>query len=624
MPHCPANGLMHSGWIPRTPSAALAIAMALFGCSTTMDGAGPAGDGDGDGNGSGSGGSASGGSSGASGATQGGSAGTSGASGGGASGAAGTSGTGGEPPLPPDEVERACTAMNGMLNEGLTRLRRMTRVQFNNTVRDLVGASGTPADAISPDERIGPFASNAIAPVTDLVVEQHMEVAAALARDAQARMATLSPCDLAADSGTTCATRFVNEFGLRAYRRPLEPDEVTRYVALYNVGKQGAGGAANGFRLVVEAMLQAPSFLYHPDAGAAGTPSATPVPLTGYELASRLSYFLWNSMPDAALFGQAASGAILDPATITAEVERLLNDPKASATIGLFHRQWLQLDDLASKEQDVATYPLYSTALVDAMLEETTLFSDYVIRQGDALLGTLLTSNLAFPRGDLFDVYGAVEPANYQAGTAVPLDPSQRAGILTQAAFLTRHAHRNQTSPVHRGIIVRENILCQPLEPPPPDVNAVPPPPTESTTTRERFAQHSADPTCAGCHVTDRSDWPRLRALRSGRRVSNDGRTGCRRRNRRVLRGGTRSRRPLRWRHRAREQVVALGRSSQLRRRSVVPFLARTDGNPERRLLDPRHSQRIPRLGRQHSPAHGSHRNVRRFPQRSSHRELAP
>ncbi len=485
-------------WIFGGTGAVLALGVGLAGCSNTIGGPGPSNDGPGADNGGSAGtGSAQGGSSGTSG--------SSGASGAGAAGAAGTSGaagTGGEPPLPPDDVERDCTAMNGVMNEGLTRLRRMTRVEYNNTVRDLVGAGGAPADAISPDERIGPFASNAIAPITELIVEQHMEVAAALARDAATRMATLAPCDLAADSGTTCATRFITEFGQRAYRRPLEADEVTRYVALYNVGKQGAGGASNGFRLVVEAMLQAPSFLYHSDLGTSGVPSPTPVPLTGYELASRLSYFLWNSMPDAELFALAQSGALADPATLPGQVERLLADPKASATIGLFHRQWLELDDLSAKDKDATVYPLYSAGLFDAMLEETTLFSDYVVRQGDGLLRTLLTSNLAFPTGNLFDVYGVTEPANYRAGTPVSLNQNERAGILTQGAFLARHSHRDQTSPVHRGIIVRENILCQPLEPPPAGVNAVVPPPNAATSTRERFAQHSADDTCAGCHVS--------------------------------------------------------------------------------------------------------------------------
>ncbi len=135
------------------------------------------------------------------------------------------------------------------------------------------------------------------------------------------------------------------------------------------------------------------------------------------------------------------------------------------------------------------------------MLQETTYFTRSVVLEGDGLLKTLLTSNLAFPEGPLFEVYGLTEPAGFVPGTAVALDATRRSGILTQAAFLTRHAHGNQTSPVHRGILVRENLLCQPIDPPPANVAASPPPPTPATSTRERFAQHVADGACAGCHT---------------------------------------------------------------------------------------------------------------------------
>jgi hypothetical protein len=395
-------------------------------------------------------------------------------------------------------VERACAAMNGMLNAGITKLRRMTRMQFDNTTRDLVGSSGSPADAIAPDERVGPFNSNAIAPITELIVQQHMEVAGTLALDARSRMATLAGCDLAA--GMTCVTEFITEFGLRAYRRPLDADEISRYVSLYNLGTQG-GGAQNGFRLVVEAMLQAPSFLYHADVGASGSPTGTPVPLTSYGLASRLSYFLWNTMPDPTLFELATGNTLGDAAVLGAQVERMLGDTKAASTIGLFHRQWLGLEELPNKEKNTTLFPLYSPNLVTAMLAETNYFSDYVVRQGDGLLRTLFTSNVGFPDGALFDVYGATRPQGYTAGTPVMLNASQRAGILTQAAFLARHSHGDQTSPVHRGLVVRENLLCQPIDPPPENVNAVPLPPSPVTSTRERVAQHLEVETCAGCHV---------------------------------------------------------------------------------------------------------------------------
>src|SRR5262245_3050151 len=188
-------------------------------------------------------------------------------------------GPGGPPgTLPPgttDTTATLCAQAGPGLHVGRTRLRPLTRTQSNNTVRDLLGVTDGPAAAISPDERIGPFFSNAIAPITDLIVQQHQEVAARLATSVQPRMAQIAPCDLAADTGDTCARQFLDDFGLRAYRRPLEADEVTKYLALYNLGRTQAG-AANGFRMVVETMLQSPFFLYHVDVGDSGTPSTTP------------------------------------------------------------------------------------------------------------------------------------------------------------------------------------------------------------------------------------------------------------------------------------------------------------------------------------------------------------
>lgn len=417
-------------------------------------------------------------------------------------GTSNTAGAGGASGTAVDPAAASCAASNNALNAGLTPTRRLARHEFNNTVRDLLGATGTPADALADDEQVGPFYSNAIAPIDELLVQQHSELAATLATAAKASMKTLSPCDLAAETGTTttCATRFVTAFGQRAYRRPLTQAEVTKYVSLYSLGRQAAEGAANGFRLVVETMLQSPYFLYHYDVGAKGTVQAGTVPVTAWELASRLSYFLWNSMPDDALFALAQNGTLTAEATISAQVTRMLADPRAASTIAMFHRQWLGLTHLAAQPKDATLYAQFSPALADAMLHETALFTDAVIRQGDGLLKTLLTSNLAYPQGALFDVYGVPQPAGYQVGTAVALDASKRAGILTQAAFLSRWAHADQTSPVHRGKLIRLNVLCGTVPPPPDNANTTPPPPTAITSTRQRFAQHVADPTCAGCH----------------------------------------------------------------------------------------------------------------------------
>jgi hypothetical protein len=408
-------------------------------------------------------------------------------------GFAGMTGTGVDP------VVAACMASNGVLNAGLTPARRLTHDQFNNTVRDLLGATGSPADALAPDEQIGPFDSNAIAVVDETLVQQHQEVAAKLAEAAKARMTQISPCNLANDTGTTCATQFVTEFGKKAYRRPLDSTEIQKYVSLYTLGKTGLD-AANGFRLVVEAMLQSPFFLYHHDVGANGTPQPGTVKLTGFELAARLSYFLWNSMPDDTLFGLAQNGTLGNDTVLSAQVDRMLASDKAGTTIALFHREWLDVTELPSQTKEASLYPSYNAQLVTAMMSEVDMFSDYVVRRGDGLLKTLLTSNMAFPQGGLFNIYGVSQPANFKVGDPVMLDANRRAGILTQAAFLTRWAHGNQTSPVHRGKLVRRNIMCGYIPPPPPTANTNPPPPTAATSTRQRFDQHRTNPDCRDCH----------------------------------------------------------------------------------------------------------------------------
>jgi hypothetical protein len=396
----------------------------------------------------------------------------------------------------------ACAQSGGVLNAGLTPLRRLTREQYNNTVRDLIGATGSPADSFSDDEKIGPFHSNAIAPIDELEVQQYGEVAATLATSAIAAMNRLSPCNLASDTGTatTCATQFLTQFGRRAYRRPLSSAELQQYVSLYALGKQG-GGVQNGFRLVVQTMLQSPFFLYHQDVGATGLPQPGVVALSPYELASRISYFLWNTMPDDPLFAAAAANGLSGDAALTSQVQRMLADPKAAATIASFHRQWLDVEDVGDQLKDATMFPGFNPQLTDAMTQELSLFSNYVVLQGDGMLKTLLTSNMAFPQGGLFGIYGVPQPAGFTVGTAVALDATRRAGILTQAAFLTKWSHADQTSPVHRGKLVRLNLLCGFIGSPPANVNTAPPVPTPVTSTRERFAQHESDPVCASCHV---------------------------------------------------------------------------------------------------------------------------
>jgi len=403
-------------------------------------------------------------------------------------------------PLPPDRdgVADACKAKAGVLETGRTPLRRLTRAELDNSVRALLQVEAAAATSVTPDEKMGPFYSNAVAPVDELAVEQYQELAQRVAAAAASRAATIAGCELATDAA--CPARFIESFGRKAYRRPLEAAEKTELLAVFEAGK-AAGDALSGFRTVVEAMLQSPFFLYHDDtfvrAGATQHPSVAPLPLDPYALAARLSFFLVGSTPDEQLMTAAEQGKLASVADLTGQVRRLLASEPATETIGQFHRQWLGVADLQTVDRK---YPAFSAELAAAAYEETKAFSNYVLRKGDGKLSTLLTSNLAFPSGTLFQVYGAQQPAGYQAGTPVELDGSQRAGLLTQAAFLMKHAHTDQTSPVHRGILVRENLLCGKILPPPPTVIVTVPPVTAATSTRQRFSQHDADPACGACH----------------------------------------------------------------------------------------------------------------------------
>ena len=405
------------------------------------------------------------------------------------SGGTGNTGTGGSAGTP-NPTEEDCAAQTGdAMRVGRTRLRRLTRSQFDHTVRDLLNVTDNPASAITPDEQVGPFASNAISPVTDLIVAQHQEIAARIATSVLARATDIAGCDLA--SGESCVRSFVTSFGRRAYRRPLETSEIDGYVELFGVAED----APNGFRLILEAMLQSPFFLYHADVGASGEPTAAPSALTPYELASRLSYFLWDTMPDAALAAHADSGDLQDTAVLGSEVARMLDDPKAGDAIPLFHLQWLAINPT-----EFGSLTQAEPALTQAMLAETSRFSDFVVRRGDGLLDTLLTANFSFPSGPLFDLYGVTQPSGFEPGMQVTLNSAQRGGILTQPAFLVKHYRGSAGSVVHRGVTVRENLLCQPIDPPPLDVVTSPLPPAEGTTARDRFRAHESDPTCGGCH----------------------------------------------------------------------------------------------------------------------------
>ncbi len=369
---------------------------------------------------------------------------------------------------------------------GKTRLRRLTREQYANAVTDLLGLQGEWAENLEYDEKIGPFSSNYTSPVSGVLVDQYIASAEAIGEAVVANVDTVVSCD----PGTSqCVEDTVIRLGRRAYRRPLEQDEQARLVALV----EGAETADAGIGLLARALLSSPNFLYHVevDDGAMAT-------VRDHELAARLSFFLWNSIPDDALLDVADDGSLADPEVRRAQVERMLDDPRSQRALQSFHLQWLGLDGLSSLQKNPEQVPEFET-LRDSMHDELARFVDWVINEGDGTLESLLTAPYAFPDAALAELYGLKLPAGHDPSDPLPVE--HRAGLLTLPAFLATHAHDAASAPIRRGVMVRSNVLCNPPPPPPPNADTEPPDPDPDATTRELFEQHTADPSCAGCHV---------------------------------------------------------------------------------------------------------------------------
>jgi hypothetical protein len=387
-------------------------------------------------------------------------------------------------------------------------LRRLTAEQYRRSVRDLLGV---PTDGIQLplDEGTAGFFANTLAPVSELQIEQYGRAAESVARAAAANLPALTAgIDGCASAGSdvVCADRFSDRFGRRVYRRPLTAPERQALHELYRSGR-AAGGSAEGLKLIVQALLSSPHFLYllepAPAAVAATTakaPGGPVAPVSSFALASRLAYFLWGSTPDEALLEAAQSGRLRDTRGLRDETVRLMKDGRFRDALASFHLQWLDLTELGAVEKRNKIYPLFTPKLRAAMQQETVRFVDQVIRQEDGRLETLLTGRFSVVGEGLFELYGLGARTGANADwRKVDLAPP-RAGLLSQASFLTAHAHWDKPSLVLRGKTIRERLLCTDLPPPPPDVNNTPPPFDPKLSMRERFEDHRSEVSCSRCH----------------------------------------------------------------------------------------------------------------------------
>jgi Protein of unknown function (DUF1592)/Protein of unknown function (DUF1588)/Protein of unknown function (DUF1595)/Protein of unknown function (DUF1585)/Protein of unknown function (DUF1587) len=382
---------------------------------------------------------------------------------------------------------------------GPTPLRRLDRREYNNTVRDLLGDNTSPADKF-PSDHQDDFNFRRAGIVSTQDYSTVRDAAEALAAAANVNM--LAPCTTgAAAAEEACAKKFATNFGLRAYRRPLTTAEVDSLMTLYRDGRAMAmADYAGGIKIMLEGILQSPSFLYHWEGGpAAPVLEGKVIKLNDYENASHLSYFLWGSMPDQALFDLAAAKKLNTAADLEAQARRMLSDPKARDTVGQFLEEWMGLDAVLIRQKDLMMYPEFKDDQVKAaMIGEARTFLEQVVFDGDGLLSTALTANYSFVNQPLAPIYG--KTASGMDFQKMDLDPAQRSGLFTQPGFLTVTGATNGSNPVKRGRKIFEGMLCGELPPPPANV-PLPKPASAGGTTRERFAEHSAQACAAGCHV---------------------------------------------------------------------------------------------------------------------------
>lgn len=401
---------------------------------------------------------------------------------------------------PVDQASLASCAST--FEPGEAPIRRMTRAEYNNTVRDLLGDTSRPADAFVVEEEALGFNNQATSlGVTQLLAEQLMVAAEKISATAAADIPKLIPyCDPAQSGDAACAGQFIERFGKRAYRRPLTLDEVSRFHQLYAWGA-AQQGFKKGVALVIQAMLQSPHFLYRVELGMPDPVIDDVVRLSSYEVASRLSYLLWNSMPDEELLSLADEGKLLKGEEVEQQARRMLEDARAREAVANFHTQWLKLSHIETISKDASTYPAYTPGLRSLWKQETEAFLEHVVFDGEGDVSTMLSAPYSMMNAELAAFYGIPGGPSGAAFERVDLDEAERAGILTQASLLAVHAKPNQSSPVHRGKFVREMLLCQTLPPPPNNIQIKPPEVKPGATTRERFSEHSTNPTCASCHT---------------------------------------------------------------------------------------------------------------------------
>ncbi len=388
-----------------------------------------------------------------------------------------------------------------------TRFTRLTHIQWENSVRDLFGLDSS--TAFAKDFRADPltgaflFSNNSESLEADSSLWQSYQGAAAKVAEVvvgdAARLATVLPpanSDVAAR-----ARQFITDFGARVYRRPLTGAEIDRYAALFTSAKglyDALPDFESGVRMTIETLLQSPHFLYRVEASTAKHGDL--IPLSAFELATRLSYALWDTTPDPALLADARNGTLSTSEAVAAQSMRLLESPRARPVLVSFNAQLFEVQRYSMINPSATAYPNISAGFAQAAEQELRLFSEDLYFTKSSGVAGLFTSNDSFVNDELAKVYGLSGSSFTQAFVPVTLPAKERRGILTQVGFLASHANSVDPDPIHRGVFIANRLLCRNIGAPPGVIPPMPPPGTK--TNRQRVSDHTEQPgsACAACH----------------------------------------------------------------------------------------------------------------------------
>src|SRR5688572_14116402 len=385
-------------------------------------------------------------------------------------------------------------------------IRRLTKVEYGNTLRDLFGVDPAVADEL-PDEVGGAGYLNTLSPLQS---EQYL----AIANEALDRV--LAPKDgpptrvqkklFGKTSGPgaderAAARKVARSLARDAYRRPPSEAELDVLLRVFDLARENKLAYPNALRLMVKAVLVSPQFIFITPAMEAGSGRSI-VPLDDYQLASRLSYLLWATMPDAELSALADRGTLHEPAVLKAQVKRMLEDSRSRALFDGFGAQWLGLGSLESKTFDTDKFPQMNSAMRSAMYEEARLFFESIVRENRSV-ASFVDCDYTFLNGTLAALYGLDKKVTGSRWRKVKLTDANRGGILGMPGILAVTSFPDRSSPVKRGVWVLEQVLGEHVPPPPPDVPALEKQDKETIanlTLRQRTELHQKDPACANCH----------------------------------------------------------------------------------------------------------------------------